>query len=316
LEVVVLSTLPTRALAPALADAVAAVWRRRRVAVPLALAAAVTASASSTTLIHVHRGDTLSAIAARYHTTVARLVALNDLPGSGDLIYAGQSLRVPGSAAAHRSSAHYVVRRGDSLDTIAARFHVSPASVARANRLPSSLIVQLGQRLVIPGARTSSSSSGAAAPPDGGAGTAQARRDRARLVASRQPASSTIAAMIRATAARWGVDPRLALAISWQESGFDMHRVSGVDALGAMQVMPYTGAYLSADVVHRSLDLYDAQDNITAGVALLSVLVREAGSERTAVAGYYQGLASVRAHGMSADTKQYVRDVMALHARF
>ena len=73
----------------------ARVWRRRTVALPLVLAAVVTASASGITLIRVHPGDTLSAIAERYHTTVAHLVALNHLPGNGDLIYAGQTLRVP-----------------------------------------------------------------------------------------------------------------------------------------------------------------------------------------------------------------------------
>jgi hypothetical protein len=64
------------------------------------------------------------------------------------------------------------------------------------------------------------------------------------------------------------------------------------------------------------LNLYDAQDNVTAGVALLSVLTHETPHEPTAVAGYYQGLASVRSHGMFRDTKQYVADVMALRSRF
>ena len=35
-----------------------------------------------------------------------------------------------------------------------------------------------------------------------------------------------------------------------------------------------------------------------------------------AVAGYYQGLASVKAHGMYPDTRQYVADVLALQQRF
>jgi hypothetical protein len=35
-----------------------------------------------------------------------------------------------------------------------------------------------------------------------------------------------------------------------------------------------------------------------------------------AAAGYYQGLASVQAHGMYADTQQYVNNVMALRQRF
>jgi len=80
--------------------------------------------------------------------------------------------------------------------------------------------------------------------------------------------------------------------------------------------MPYTGAYVSEVIVHRKLDLFNASDNITAGVALLSVLTHEATDVRQAVAGYYQGLQSVRDHGMYPSTKQYVANVMALRARF
>ena len=83
-----------------------------------------------------------------------------------------------------------------------------------------------------------------------------------------------------------------------------------------MQIMPYTGTYLSDEVLHRRLDLDNAQDNVTAGVALLSLLQGESHNERRTVAGYYQGLQSVREHGMLPDTKQYVRDVLALRQRF
>ena len=67
--------------------------------------------------------------------------------------------------------------------------------------------------------------------------------------------------------------------------------VSSVDAIGAMQIMRYTGTYLSNDVVHRSLNLYDAHDNVTAGVALLSVLTHEASSTPAGGRGLLPGLA-------------------------
>jgi LysM repeat protein len=296
----------------------ASVRRRATLLVPLALAATLTASASGISLIHVHRGDTLSALALRYHTTVARLIALNHLPGNGDLIYAGQTLKVPGAGTSGGGSSSvttYTVRPGDTLDGIAARFHVSPARVARRNHLPSSLMVIIGQRLVIRHHSTHTTSTGTA-PPDGGIGTAAARHDRVVLAHRSEPSRSEVASMIRSTASRWGLDPRLALAISYQESGFNMRVVSGVDAVGAMQIMPYTGTYLADDVLHRHLDLGNAQDNITAGVALLSLLDNESHSERLSAAGYYQGLQSVRDHGMLPETKQYVADVLALRQRF
>src|SRR3954454_23735509 len=120
------------------------------------LALVVTASASGVKLYRIRSGDTLTSIAARYHTTVARLIALNHLPGNGNLIYAGQSLRVPAQASAKPRSAWrtvnstYVVRPGDSLYAIAARQHVNPRTIARVNHLPRSLIVVIGQRLAIP----------------------------------------------------------------------------------------------------------------------------------------------------------------------
>jgi LysM repeat protein len=291
----------------------------RSLAIPLALAAVVTASASGITLIRIHSGDTLSEIAARYHTTVAELIKLNDLPGNGNLIFAGQTLRVPSATGArhhghhrnHHHSSHVVIAWhtvvvGDTLDGLAQRYHVKPAAIARRNHLPASLVIQLGERLAIP-QRVHSSPAPVAA---------SIARERSYLARRSEPSRSEIPRIIRSISARWHLDPRLALAISWQESGFNMREVSPIGAIGTMQVMPYTAAYLSSQVVHRNLDLYDASDNITAGVALLSVLTHEAKSERQAVAGYYQGLGSVRAHGMFRSTKQYVANVMALRSTF
>jgi LysM repeat protein len=292
------------------------VWRRRNVAVPLILAALVTGSASGITLIRIHPGDTLSGIALRYHTSVARLVAINHLPGNGDLIYAGQSLKVPTGHRGHHAAHHagrgqvvvtwHTVVEGDTVDGLAKRYHVTRERIAKRNHLPKSLVIVLGQRLAIP-----HRVHGAATPV--GSGIARARR---LLAHHAEPSRTEVASMIRAVAARWHLDPKLALAVSWQESGFNMREVSPVGAIGTMQVMPYTGAYLSDQVVHRRLDLFEARDNITAGVALLSVLTHEAKSERQAVAGYYQGLQSVRDHGMFRATKRYVANVMALRDRF
>lgn len=293
----------------------------RSVLVLLALAAVVTASVPGIALIRIHSGDTLSAIAARHHTTVARLIKLNDLPGNGDLIYAGQTLRVPSAHGAarhrhHRTHHHlrhtvtvwHTVVVGDTLDGLAQRYHVKPKTIAHRNHLPKSLVIVLGDRLAIP--------QHARVHPPGKRITASIVRERRYLEHRAEPSRDEIPRMIRRIAARWHLDPRLALAISWQESGFNMREVSPVGAIGTMQVMPYTAAYLSSQVVHRKLDLFDASDNITAGVALLSVLTHEAKSVQQAVAGYYQGLGSVRAHGMYRSTKQYVANVMALRGTF
>jgi LysM repeat protein len=285
------------------------------VGVAILLAVAVTASATGVGHYRVRPGDTLSAIAARYHTSVAALVRLNNLPGSGNLIFAGSTLKIPGRAHHHHARRHtharthtvvrtYVVRPGDSLYAIAARFHASWRAIAHRSHLPSSLMVVIGQRLRIPH-------------------QVRIRHHHHHHRASGSfhgiyiPSRTAVVGMIRATAHRWHVDPRLALGVSYEEAGFNQRVISSVGAVGAMQIMPGTGAWLSRYVVHRHLNIYRAQDNVTAGVALLSVLLRETnGNSRVAVAGYYQGLASVRQRGMYDDTKRYVANVLALRNRF
>jgi LysM repeat protein len=286
----------------------------RTVVTAMLLAAVVTASAGGITVYRVRAGDTLGDIAHRYHTTTARLVQLNHLRSGGNMIYAGERLRVPAPPAPRRHSAwrivdtHYTVRPGDSLYAIAARFHASPHAIAARNHLPRSLVVRIGQRLSIPHRVHSVWWTGVAKSPSRGPHLFSGRA---------VPPPWRVREIVRQTARRWGVDSRLALAVAWQESGFNQRWVSSTGAVGAMQVEPYTGRFLASYVVHRPLDLYDARDNATAGVALLAVLLREThGNAKKAVAGYYQGLASVRSRGMFDDTKLYVRSVLALRNRF
>jgi hypothetical protein len=82
-----------------------------------------------------------------------------------------------------------------------------------------------------------------------------------------------------------------------------------------MQVIPSAGRWASS-LIGKDLDLLDTQDNITAGVVLLSALTKAANGEPQAIAGYYQGLASVRSNGMFDDTRRYVANVQTLKSRF
>ncbi len=292
----------------------------RRLGVPLLLGAVISAGAPAWTTIRINRGDTVSGIALRYNTTVEQLVALNRLPGNGNLIYAGQTLRVPVPApppGPAMREATYVVRPGDTLIGIARRYHNDPTWIARRNSLRSSRMVLIGQRLVVlvpapkPEAKPVTPVKRSYPP----AVLAAAARDRATLAHRAVPAKATVRALVVATAKRYGVDVNLALAVGYQESGFQQGVVSPADAIGAMQVLPSTGRYVSDYVVHRRLDLFDARDNVTAGVALLDQLLQAAPVDQ-AVAGYYQGLGSVRSRGMYADTKVYVASVLRLRASF
>jgi LysM repeat protein len=291
------------------------------VAIPLLLGALVTAGSPGWSTYVIHRGDNLSTIAARYHTTVAKLVQVNNLPGNGNLIIAGDTLRVPSSSSARTSTSrtHRVVV-GDTLSEIAHRYGVSMESVARANHLPSSHIVRLGATLRIPGgtaapSRSSSSSNTFAGRTYSSSVVGAASRNRAALARRGVPSRTSMRNLIAAKARANGVSPALALAISYQESGWNQGVVSVANAVGAMQVIPATTDWISG-VVGRRLDPLSASDNATTGVVLLRILTQSAGSERQAVAGYYQGLRSVRENGMYPDTKRYVANVMYLKARF
>lgn len=296
----------------------------KAVGVPLLVAGLVTAGSPGWGLYTIKQGDTLSAIAVRYHTTVAKLVQANRLPGNGNLIIAGTALKVPGGAshAGGGSSRTHLVVRGDTLSGIAARYGVAQTSIARTNHLPSSNVVRLGARLVIPGSSSHSSSRSSGSTSNTFAGrtysdsvVGAASHNRWLLSRRSLPSQSQMRDIIAARARANGVDPALALAVSYQESGWNMHVVSVANAVGAMQVIPATSDWISG-VVGRRLNPLDPQDNATTGVVLLKILTQTAGSDRQAVAGYYQGLRSVRERGMFPDTTRYVDNVLALRGRF
>jgi LysM repeat protein len=292
-------------------------------AVPVLTAAVVTAGSPGFGTYKVKQGDTLRHIAGRYGTTVKTLVELNKLPGNGDAIYAGETLKVPGKATTARPAKRsqlgrvtYVVKRGDTVSKIAKRYRCSQANLLAANGLRASDPIYAGIALQVP-VKIHPKPKPAKKKNNTFAGrtyadhvVAQADRNRAILKKRKQPARAQMRNLIISAAKKYGVDPELALAVSWQESGWKQRVVSPANAVGAMQVIPSTGRFAS-DIVGRELDLLKAHDNATAGVVLLSRLTGAARLD-IAVAGYYQGLGGVKKNGMYPDTKLYVKNVLRL----
>ncbi|GAA1552490.1 hypothetical protein GCM10009804_06840 [Kribbella hippodromi] len=294
-------------------------------AVPVLAAAVITAGAPGFGAYKVKQGDTLSHIADQYGTSVRRLVALNNLPGNGNAIYAGELLKVPtpGTAAkpaqpAKRSQlgrVTYVVKSGDTISGIAKRFKCSQANLLAANALKPGDHIYAGKPLQVPvkirpKARTDNTFAGRTYADHV---VAQANRNRAILKKRKLPTRAHMRSLIVTTSKRYGVDPELALAVSWQESGWKQRVVSPANAVGAMQVIPSTGKFAS-QIVGRDLDLLKPADNVTAGVVLLSRLTGAAKLD-IAVAGYYQGLGGVKKNGMYADTKLYVKNILRIKAQ-
>jgi LysM repeat protein len=277
------------------------------------------APAPRTATYVVRSGDTLGGIASGHKVSLATLYSLNRISRTAYL-QPGQRITVPAPAASARAKASaaaafttsvVIVRSGDTLSDIAARKGVTTASLLKANRLSLRSVLQIGQRLKVVTPKAANSSNTFAGRTYSAKIVSAAAANRAYLARQNTPSRTQTKALIVATARRHGVDPKLALAISWQESGWNQRRVSVANAIGAMQVIPSSGAWAS-ELAGRNLNLLNAQDNVTAGVIILRSLTRSAPTQNQAIAGYYQGLYSVQKSGMYADTKQYVASVLQI----
>ncbi len=259
--------------------------------------------------VRVVRGDTLTGLAARYHTTVAALTATNHLHDP-DHIEAGTLLVVPATAdETVAASGSLVVAPGDTLSAIAGRTGVSVAALAAANGLTDPDLVLAGAHLIIPASMALASAvipdgAAPASPPAGGGLPTGllAHPDRLAL----RPVFDHWAAVDQ-------VPTGLLQAMCWWESGWQRTVVSSTGAIGIGQLEPATVRFVRTDLLADTrLDPSSASDNIEmAGAYLHWLLVRTGGRPDLALAGYYQGLQSVQRYGMGAATRQYVDGILS-----
>jgi soluble lytic murein transglycosylase-like protein len=193
--------------------------------------------------------------------------------------------------ASRRPTSWHVVDPGESFFSIAARYHVSPWRLARRNGIPLTNVIVPGQRLALPaGARV-------------------------RSVATFGPPASrdSVRRAIDYWSRVYGVDPTLARALAWMESGFQQDVVSSVGAIGVMQLLPETWEFVDTVLLGvRTPRTY--QGNVRAGVRYLRWQLDEfGGNVRLALAGWYQGARAVRERGLFNETKDFVRIVLALY---
>jgi LysM repeat protein len=126
----------------------------------MALAAILTASMVTPALagdeVIVQSGDTLWDLAQRHGTTVASLVALNQIQNPS-VIRIGQRIvlrppaatSAPAPAPAASEPVIYVVRSGDTLWDIALRHGTTVTALAELNKLANPSIIRIGQALAI-----------------------------------------------------------------------------------------------------------------------------------------------------------------------
>ena len=96
----------------------------------------------------VRSGDTLSGIAAAHGTSWQELQRINGL-ANANLIFPGQVLKLPGGGKPAPQKRTYVVRSGDNLSAIAARYGTSWQALAQKNGLSNPNLIFPGQVLRI-----------------------------------------------------------------------------------------------------------------------------------------------------------------------
>lgn len=99
----------------------------------------------------VESGDTLLKIASRCGTTVSALRLANPETGSGNLIYPGQFLMLPGAILGTDGGYFiYIVSRGDTLKSLAIRFSTTTEALLAVNpAITNSNMIYEGQRLTV-----------------------------------------------------------------------------------------------------------------------------------------------------------------------
>ena len=286
------------------------------------------APAAAAARVHtVRAGEHLTGIAKRYGVSIASIASANDL-ADPSRIFAGQQLTIPGGDASATTSAPapkpaapaaapatpapapaaaaarvHTVRAGEHLTGIAKRYGVSIASIASANDLADPSRIFAGQQLTIPGGGATAPAASAPTMPESMA-VLVAKRDAVRRV-------------IVEEADRYRVSPALALAVAWQESGWQQGVVSSAGAIGVMQLLPATGEWVGEAMLGTPVNLSDLRHNVRAGVRLLAhYLDRYDGNRDLVLAAYYQGQTAADRHGVFAVSRPYVASIKRLEVLF
>jgi len=281
-------------------------------------APAQSAAPTPTALIHVVKaGEHLTGISRRYGTTISAIARANGI-ANPSYLRVGQRLVIPGAkgaavtppllakpttpAAKPAAAVVHVVARGETLTGIAQHYASTITAIARANGIANPSYLRVGQRISIPGAPAATKTSGLAPAP---------------AMAAAMAARGGVRATITAEAKAQGVPVAFALAVAWQESGWQAHAVSGAGAVGVMQLMPATANWVASSMLGHGLDLFDARSNVQGGVRLLRhYLDRYHGDRALVLAAYYQGQTAADRYGIYRMTRPYIASILALEALF
>ncbi|EFL49255.1 Lytic transglycosylase catalytic [Solidesulfovibrio fructosivorans JJ]] len=125
------------------------------------------ASAAKPQRHRVNKGESIGSIARKYGVSTKELMAANRMKRAGRLTL-GAWLVIPQSASSRSiqtASASHTVQRGETISGIADKYNVDPDALMAANHLRSARDLLAGQKLSIPGGKSSAPAVAAAALP-------------------------------------------------------------------------------------------------------------------------------------------------------
>jgi N-acetylmuramoyl-L-alanine amidase len=247
-------------------------------AAPVAPTPQASAPSSNAGRYTIVRGDTISAIASKFHVSTASVLSANGLSATS-IIYPGQSVAIPGPpATAPRATPpaaavtpiaitpivravvttptatpdRYTILAGDTISSIAGKFGLSIQSILSANGLSWSSIIYTGRTLVIPNV---------VVVPAGGSTT----------VALTSEMAANAKTIIKVGKSLGANDYALVIALSaaMQESSLRNLNYGDRDSLGLFQQRPSTGWGTPAqvtDTTYASRLFFGGPSNPNAGI--------------------------------------------------
>lgn len=292
----------------------------------------------------VTAGETLSAIAVRFATTVGRLASSNEITDP-DRIYAGQRLRLAGdvttvAAGPDAAGSSHTVAAGETLSEIAELHGVRTGVLARDNGISDPDRIVVGMTLDIgapaPAARpapaedvadSTTSPTGADTPtttvPTTTVPTTTSPTTTAPTTTAPEPTASDDGSsatpgrdgevLLVPLFERWSrvydVPRGLLEAIAWHESDWRPRTVGADGSLGITQLSPDTVAFIESSLLGREVDPLDASDGIQIGARYLRYLLDRTSDEQTATAAWAQGLEAVARDGVTDAGASYLERI-------
>lgn len=96
----------------------------------------------------VKSGDTLSAYASKYNTSVAALAKANNI-ANPNVITPGQTINTDTQSNNTTSPITVIVKSGDTVSKLAETYHTTSQQIIKDNGLNSNALIIVGQRLII-----------------------------------------------------------------------------------------------------------------------------------------------------------------------